>query len=186
MRRIMWVLVVLCALALGACSGSDPEGSDTGGPGATAGTGGAPTGETTTGTTPEDGGSVGTGEPGASVTVSGDLEGTFNMDDVTNLITDPSFMAPFFLDTDTLSNLSIAGPTFTGTRETSGDLNVAINISEGVGPNDPTHGFTSTEGECDVTIDELTDDGGVVGSLECTGLTSSEGLTIDFSASFSA
>ena len=187
MRRIVWMLAVLAPLGLAACGGSDDEQGSGGATGVTApGSASAPTGSTGGDTAGGDDASL--GEEGADVTLSGDIEGTFAMDDVTNVSPGEGFMAPFFLDTTTLSNMTISGETFTGTRATDQrNLNFGLSISEDVNSTEASIGFQSTNGECQITIDELGDAGSLVGSVECTDLESVDGgTTISLSATFVA
>jgi hypothetical protein len=79
------------------------------------------------------------------------------------------------------STVGIGGPSFVGSQATSASLSLTLVVhSEG-----EILGFSSTNGECEITIDVATE-AELSGGFACRGLTSSTGEVVDVSASFEA
>ena len=183
MRRTL--IFAAAALALAGCSSSDSPGSvDFGsvetGPvtvttGSTGSTGSAATGSAATGA----------GEQVATATASGDLTGSFTFEQVVPFAPGENFLSPTFSDTGTGNTFSFAGAPFTGTKPTSADLVVTIALEQEREGITQQALFTSTDGECSVTIDALGQDDSVTGSIACPEITDLDGATtIGFDAEF--
>ena len=140
------------------------------------------------------GGTLPSGSPGAatgalhsgqlSLHVSGDIQSDSTLSELVSTIYSPppGAMAVVWTagGTDPTS-VGIGGLTFVGTRPTSSTLTLTF---AAVGS--ATETFTSSNGECSITIDAA-EDSQIAGSFTCTGVSSGTGGTVvDASGTFQA
>jgi hypothetical protein len=120
----------------------------------------------------------------ASLTITGDLSVAASLDRLSGLVAYAPPPDAFFVGwTDAGGDqvLTMAGQTFTGTRETSDALMLSIHFVDDAG----THAFSSTGGECSLEITEAAATS-LSGTVSCAGLTGDGGVTVGVEGTFEA
>ncbi len=197
MKQAVLITAIVVPLAmLSACSEDDPPlvvvpssaFGETGATGSTGATGGAPSGLTgelpgpPTGSTGEAGGNVSGGE--AALSVSGDILASKAINNLVSSVyaPPPGGMALVWTAGGTdATTIGLGGLSFTGSQRTSPTLSLSITVQS----DDVIASFTSSAGECSITIG-VADANQITGAFSCTDLQGDDGQVIDATGSFNA
>jgi hypothetical protein len=120
----------------------------------------------------------------ASITITGDVSESTSLDRLSGLVAYAPPPDAFFVGwTDAGGDqvLTMAGQTFTGTRQTSDALMLSLHVVDDAG----AHTFSSTAGECSVEVAEAAATS-LSGSVSCVGLKGERGVTVGVVGTFEA